>query len=338
MSEPVPSSTDAQDASARRPAPWPRWSSDLHESLASQEVSAAELRQDLDDLRRTLDAAPARTPAPRTRSFRSRPLVAGAAGVVLALALAAGLAARFARPGSVAASGTRATTSATPTASIHTTTPVPAASVPGRPEPSAPALPDWPGRSVPEPPGLPVRGVGADASGTELTAALAADRSVNVYERAVLMRGVSTLTLRPAAARGLARSLEAPPPVVEDLHAEVDGRPVPVRRTASGWTVASPSGSTAGRLALRYRLRGGLVRLEPAPPGRYTLVLTPLAPAAGRGADDAVVVRISDPRIEELYCPGATNQLCGRRNGALHTATVPPGAVPVVVALVTFPS
>ncbi|MGZ4602476.1 MAG: hypothetical protein ACXV0U_02625 [Kineosporiaceae bacterium] len=339
MSEPVPSSTDAQDTSARAPAPWPEWSSDLHESLASQEASAAELRQDLDDLRRTLDAAPTRPPAPASRSsFRSRRFVAGVAGLVFALALGAGLAARSARQGSPAASGARAST-ATPAPSGPTPTPpVTAATARPTPEAAGLALPDWPGRTSPQPPGLPARGVGADAGGPALTAALMADRSVDVYERALLTRGAATVFLRPAGLLDLARSLGAPPPVVEDLHAEVDGRPVPVQRTAAGWTVATPGGSPAGRLALRYRLSGALARQEPAPRGRYTLVLAPLAPSAGGGAGDAVVVRVTDPRIEELYCPGASNQLCGRENGALHTATVPAGAVPVVVALVTFPS
>jgi hypothetical protein len=341
MSEPVPSSADPREAAARQPAPRPDWTSGLHESLASQEASAAELRQDLDDLRRTLDAAPARTPAPRTRLFRSRPIVAAATGVVMALALAAALAAWSDRHAGASGSATRARASAAPTTSTPTT-PRTSATGPatGRRTPAAfaPPLPDWPGRSAPEPPGLPTRGVGADAAGTETTAALAPDRSVEVYERAVLTKGATTFTLRPASSPDLARSLEAPPPGVRDMHAEIDGRPVPVRRTASGWTVAAPSGTRTGRLALRYRLTGALVRLEPAPPGRYTLVLTPLAPSAGDGADNTVVVRIRDSRIQELYCPGATNQLCGRADGALHTATVPAGAVPVVVALVTFPT
>jgi hypothetical protein len=247
------------------------------------------------------------------------------------LAVAAGLATRSAPPESHAGSGTRATTAASPTASARTATPSVA--------PSAPPLPAWPGQSGAEPPGLPARGPGADASGSEVTAALGADRqSVDVYERAVLTRGRTTLALRPAGSPELARSLDAPLPTVEGLQAAVDGRPVPVTRTAAGWNVTTPSGTTVARLVLRYRLTGALVRREPSPPGRYTLVLTPLAPSAGGRADDAVVVRIRDPRIEEVYCIGASQQLCGRVAGALHTAAVPAGAVPVVIALVTFPS
>src|SRR3954467_11846641 len=73
MSEPVPPSTDARGDSERALEPWPRWTSELHESLASQEASASELRQELDDLRRTLDAAPA---AEQARGRRAPPRAA----------------------------------------------------------------------------------------------------------------------------------------------------------------------------------------------------------------------------------------------------------------------
>lgn len=345
MSDLVPSSTDAQDASARRPsAPPPPadWSSDLHATLANQEASAAELRQDLDDLRRTLDAAPAARSGSSRRPFRSSPVVAGATALALAVALAAvvavGLAERPTGSGSPAGAPASVPTSAAPYPSVTTSGPSAATTTPPRSTPRASPLPNWPGRSVPQPSGLPARGVGADQSGTELTAAVVGDRSVAVYERAVLTPGGTTLVLHPAGSPGLARSLDAPPPAVQDLRAEVNGRPVAVTRTASGWSVPSPGGTKAARLTLRYQLTGALVRREPAPPGRYTLVLTPLAPSAGDGADRAVVVRISDPRVDELYCPAAANQLCGRVDGDLHTATVPSGASPVVVALVTFPS
>jgi hypothetical protein len=98
--------------------------------------------------------------------------------------------------------------------------------------------------------------------------------------------------------------------------------------------VRLPSTSTGSRLTLRYRLSGALIRTEPAPRGRYNLVLTPLTPAADAG----VVVRIRDPRVDEVYCPSTTDQLCGHKDGPLHVATVPAGSVPIVVGLVTFPT
>lgn len=322
MSDPAPPSGRNEDRSPGRLSGWPSWSSELHASLASHEASAAELREELEDLRRTLDAAP--DVAGRARRSPRRALV-----VAGTLTVAAGMAigvARLERPSPPAA--------ATPsTAATPRTTPAPFPKVDAAP------LPVWPGTDRAEPPGLPPRGVGADTAGTEVTAALAADRrGLDVYERAVLTAGGAVLTLRPAASPDLTRTLAAPLPTVDDLRAEVDGTPVAVTRTGAGWSIATPPGAAPRRLALRYRLAGALIHTPPAPPGRYTLVLTPLAPSAGTGAGEAVVVRIRDSRVAELYCPGAAQQLCGRATGELHVATVPPGAEPSVVGLVTFPS
>jgi hypothetical protein len=314
MSEPVPS--PAQDDSERALSRWPRWSSALHQSLASHEASASELRQELDDLRRTLDFAPPGVAARRTRPSRRTILVA-AAVAVLVLALGIGIATRAARSGSAPEAAVAAS------ASSHTALP------------AAAPLPRWPGQAGPEPPGLPGHGVGADLPGTEVTAAFRADRrSVEVYERALLAPAGTTLTLRPATSDEVVRSLRAPSPTVEDVHAAIDGRPVPATRTASGWIVPVSSTTTGAHLTLRYRLGGAVVRTEPAPRGRYTLVLTPLTPADG--AAGAVVVRIRDPRVEEVYCPGTANQLCGHGDGPLHVATVSAGSLPIVVGLVTF--
>jgi hypothetical protein len=198
-------------------------------------------------------------------------------------------------------------------------------------------LPRWPGSSTAEPPGLPATGPGADASGSEITLAFDADRRhVEVYERAVLAPGPGMLPLRPAVPPPSARSLVTGLPAVQDLHVDVDGLPARVITGPRGWTVAVPAGVSATRVVLRYTLDGALVRREPSPAGRYTLVLRPLAPSAGRGAGAAVVVRVPDARVEELYCPGAADQLCGATAGTLHTATVPRGAPPVVIGLVTL--
>src|SRR4051794_36101029 len=93
MSDPAPQSGHAPDAPGRELARWQHWSSGLHESLASHEARAEELRQELDDLRRSLDAAPTAAPVPRRRTGRR---VAGGV-VVLALAIGGGLAVREAR-------------------------------------------------------------------------------------------------------------------------------------------------------------------------------------------------------------------------------------------------
>jgi hypothetical protein len=344
--------SDTDDAALSAHAPWPRWSSELHESLTSHEARAAELRQELDQLRRSLDAGPVRPALEAGRSRRRRLLPA--VGVVLALGCG-GLIAGLARSGGPVTAATG--TPATPYVPAAAPTPFPTASAvasatggpstaastsaspPGSASASAPPLPAWPGRTVPEPPGLPTSGPGADAAGTEVTAMIDPDgRGVEVYERAVLTSGPGRLTLRPAGSGQLARSLETAQPAVQGLRVEVDGTPVPAVPTGTGWTVVLPARSTPHHMALRYRLTGAIVRRDPAPAGRYTLMLTPLAPAAGAGAADAVVVRIRDSRIQEMACPDANadGQLCGSAQGDLHVATVPRGALPVVTALVTF--
>jgi len=338
MSDPVPPPA-ARDDGERAISRWPRWSSDLHQSLASSEASASRLRQELEDLRRSLDVPPGRPAAPRRRSSRGRVLSTGA-GVILVLALGAGLAARASGSGSgsefsAASAGSTASSSGRTAPSGTSTT----RTRPAAPLPTAAPLPRWPGEAGPQPPGLPAHGVGADLPGTEVTAALGADgKSVEVYERALLASAEPALTLRPATSDAVARSLGTALPTVENLHAAIDGRSVPVTRAASGWSVPVTGTTTGARLTLRYRLSGALVRPEQAPRGRYNMVLTPLTPAPGSGAEAGVVVRIRDPRVEEVYCPETSNELCGHQDGSLHVATIPVGTVPIVVGLITFPS
>jgi hypothetical protein len=336
MSDPVPppgAQGDGEQALSR----W-EWSSDLHESLASSEASASRLRQDLDDLRRSLDVPPGSRPTPRRRSSRPRVLGTGL-GAILVLALGAGLAARTAGSGSAAElpAGVASSLNSTASPSARTapsatnTTRTPSAT----PVHTAPPLPRWPGEAGPQPPGLPAHGVGADLPGSEVTAALSGDgTSVDVYQRALLAPAGPALTLRPATSGEVARSLRTPLPAVVDLHAAIDGRPVPVTRAASGWSVPVTDTTTGARLTLRYRLSGAVIRPEQAPRGRYNVIFTPLTPAAD--TDAGVVVRIRDPRVEEVYCPATTSQLCGHRDGSLHVATVPAGTVPIVVGLLTL--
>ena len=93
-------------------------------------------------------------------------------------------------------------------------------------------------------------------------------------------------------------------------------------------------GTPPGAALPADRSRRSAPDLRPRP---LHLVLTPLTPAPG-GADAGVVVRIRDPRVEEVYCPGDDRPALRAPGGPLHIATVPAGAVPIVVGLVTFPS
>ena len=188
---------------------------------------------------------------------------------------------------------------------------------------------------MPVPPGLPRSGPGADAPGSELTAAIDADgRHVDVYERAVLRPGTTSVLLAPATTAGLPETLRDLRPSVEDLQAEVDGRPVAATPAGDGWQVAAPGGIT--QVVLRYRLGGALVRQEPAPPGRAGVLLRPLTGPAAQAAADPVVVRIDDRRVVALYCPAPRPALCAASAGTVLTATVPPGADAVVLADVTL--
>jgi hypothetical protein len=315
--------------------PTPRWSARIHESLDAHEAQAAELRRELDDVRRSLKSPDDEPTVGLHRRPRRRPPIRVLVVLVVVIALAAAGLTLLARgrgapasstPAPRATAGTKATSAAaggTPSAGSVT---------------AGAHLPAWPGLSVAEPPGLPATGPGASAPGSEITAAIDPDRRhVEVYERALLAPGTGTLTLRPAQPPAAARELVTGPPGVQDLHAEVDGRPATVTSGPDSWTVTAPADAQATRVVLRYTLNGALVRRVPSPVGRYTLVLRPLTPSAGRGAGDAVVVRLRDPRVEEVYCLGAADQLCGATSDDLHTATVPRGAPAVVIGLVTLP-
>ena len=187
-----------------------------------------------------------------------------------------------------------------------------------------------------EPPGLPASGPGADAPGAEVTAAIDPDeRSVDVYERALLRPGVTAVHLAPTGLDPLPGGLRSARPVVTDLQVELDGQAAaPVVAGATGWDVAAPGGRAIGRVVLRYRVVDSLVRQTPAPPGRATVILRPLGSAVVAAFGDPVVVRLSDPRIGSVSCPTAPRPLCAVADGPRHTATVPPGGTAIVLAQV----
>ncbi len=223
MTEPVRSPDDRT----------PRWSAHIHESLDAHEAQAAELRRELDDLRRTLEPTDPgavggshRRPKPSRRVRVLRVLV-----VLVVLAVAVGLALLLRHRAAPAAAPAGAPA---PSAAPSTTTsaaPGAAASVAGSAVPSTVAstvagadLPPWPGRSVAQPPGLPATGPGADRPGSEITVALDPDRRhVEVYERAVLTPGAGPIALRPADAADV-------PAAARSLVAGMPGRAGPARR------------------------------------------------------------------------------------------------------------
>jgi hypothetical protein len=324
----------------------------LDSSPEQREARADELRDALYALRASLEGRPAATgDAVPDRTRRDAPsvravLLAGAA--VLAVA---GLAVATVTAGT----GRRETASAPPpsrpaappstpraagkpsaTASTSSALPRPATPSP-RPSPSPTTRPlPWPGGTVLQPPGLPASGPGATAPGLELTAALDPDgRHVDVYERLVLRPGAPDLVLHRADLGRLAGRLGSAGGSVDDLQVELDGEAVRPQVIGASWRAPPPAGGDVSRAVLRYRLTGVFLRQQPAPPGRFTLVLRPLGAGVVLADHDPVVVRISDARVGTMTCPTSRYPLCGSGAGRTHTATLPGDATGVVLAQVT---
>lgn len=195
----------------------------------------------------------------------------------------------------------------------------------------------WPGGPVLVPPGLSASGPGADVPGLELTAVMDPDkRYVDVYERVVLRPGTASLHLALASLGPLPRALRGARTVVTDLQVELDGRAVRPVGGRTGWHVTAPGGGVLGRAVFRYRLLGAYVRQAPAPPGRATMIIRPLAAEIVLAGDDPVVVRVHDQRVGGVTCPTARRPLCGVTSGRMHTATLSSGATGIVLAQVAL--
>jgi hypothetical protein len=336
--------------------------STLRSSLDGQEARAAELRDALDALRASLEgrrAPVAPSAPPPRRSRRVRPLtplrpgrVRPARSVLLAGAALLGLAgvavAAVALVPTVRRTATGPSASRAAVApSTLTPSPPPSASTaapsPGRSPIASTStsstlttrrLP-WPGGAVLQPSGLAASGPGATVPGLDLTAALDPDgRHVDVYERLVLRPGVTSLALHQADLGRLPAQLHVGRGGVGDLQVELDGRAVRPQHVGASWRAEAPDGGTITRAVLRYRLTGVFLRQAPAPPGRFTLVLRPLAAGPVLGDRDPVVVRINDVRIGTMTCPTSRHPLCASVTGRTHTARLPADATGVVVAQV----
>jgi hypothetical protein len=342
----------------------------LRSSLEDQQARTQELRTALDELRTALEgdaggatrsAPPSDDQPPRRppgRPPRRRTLILAVAGAALVLVIVVPLA--VAQRSSRTAIGAARSTSGSslPTASLSgLPTSAPPGSAPsGGPSGSAsgaggsvapttsrsvPVLTTrpmaWPGGPVLVPPGLPSSGPGADAPGLDLTAAIDPDkRHVDVYERVVPRPGTTSLHLAQASLGLLPRVLRGARPAVTELQVELDGRAVRPVAGRTGWQVTAPGGGMIGRATFRYRLLGAYVRQVPAPPGRVTTVIRPLAAEVVLADDDPVVVRVHDQRVGGVTCPTGRRPLCAVTNGRMHTATLPSGATGIVLAQVNL--
>jgi hypothetical protein len=340
----------------------------LRSSLEDQQARTQELRTALDELRTALEggaggatrsAPPSDDQPPRRPPGRPprRRLILALAGTALVLAIVVPLAVaqRSSRTSIGAARSTSgsslpmASPSGRPTSSPPGSAPSsgPSGSASGAggslspTSRSVPALTTrpmaWPGGPVLIPPGLPASGPGAGAPGLDLTAAIDPDkRHVDVYERVVLRPGETSLHLAQASLGLLPRVLRGARPAVTELQVELDGRAVRPVAGRTGWQVTPPDGGVIGRATLRYRLLEAYVRQVPAPPGRATTIIRPLAAEVVLADDDPVVVRLHDQRVGSVTCPTGRRPLCAVTNGRMHTATLPSGATGIVLVQVNL--
>ena len=331
---------------------------ELRRSLADTEAQTNELRVALEALRRTLDDTTHGRPPPPAEPERPRRrrtvllLALGAALVAVAVAVALVIT-RGATVTAVPAPSASASAPVAPSATVSAPAPTAAPSV----SPSASAAPSvsasvapsvttrplpWRGGPVLVPPGVPASGPGVTTPGTDVTFAIDDDLlHVDVYEQAVLAEptDVVTVALPPLDQWSGALAGAAGPvtPTVEDLQIEIDGVPQRVQERGDGWFALPPTGSSATKVVLRYRLSGVAVRYAGSPNDRRRTVAVP--PLTARGSLDAslpVTLRIDDPRVLTMTCTTATGNtvLCGDQPGSTMTGTIPAGAAPAAFFLV----
>jgi hypothetical protein len=281
------------------------------------EADVADLRDRLDEIRRLLDGAgvpPAPAARPVAHPSRSRRRTA-----------------RWLWP---VAAGTAAAAGGVLVAALLTGDPSPggAPAADDRPAAAAPA-PDgaWPGTDGTVPSGLVTTGPGADAPGTDVVVAPAADgRTLEVYERVVPSApGARWLRLSRPDPQRLSGVTLPTDLTVTGLTVTNGGSPSDVRSAPGGWVVTAADGQSLGPVTLRYRVEGGVTSTPDAPAGRRLLLVWPLAAEASRGTGTDVVVH-PDPSqvvVRQMLCPLATpeEQLCGSAGGPGWTGRVPGG-------------
>jgi hypothetical protein len=150
-----------------------------------------------------------------------------------------------------------------------------------------------------------------------------------VFERLRLDGPTSDpITLAPAALPG---GVTATP---IDLQVQLDDQVVAVAKSDDGssWQVTPPSGRTYTQVILRYRLQNALQVIKDAAPGRAAGVVAPLTASISQARSHPVQVRVDGSHVLGVSCPTAiTGAVCGTRNQAGWTATLPDGVRPVVI-------
>jgi hypothetical protein len=287
--------------------------------LTEQDAEAAELRQQLDELRRQLDDGPPPLAPARRRS--RRPLL----GVLVV-------------GGTL---GAIATATLVPWSNLdhHDQPATPSSSAPA----PAPARPIGAAALAPRPApagSLPLTGPGIDRPGTMMVVQVGATGDLNVVEQAVLgPRGLRQITLALPSMVPLGGAVAELQPTVRNLRVSVNGTPTTATPAAdgSGWTVAATTGR-ARTVQLSYRITGTVMRSQPSSAGRALAVTLPLLGQSLREQGLPLVVRAEGSNgtlVNEVSCPSAParEMLCGMDEAGGWNATIPADATSPAVLL-----
>jgi hypothetical protein len=343
VAEPVEETRPDETPPVERPPGFP-----TEALLAGQGAEADDLRAQLDELRRQLDAPLTPRPTPSRRRSARKPLL----GVLVAggtiAAITTGVLVPWSdlslpgrngttTPGSTGArpAGANPLTPAQP--SPFTVTPP----VPNRPAAQAqPAVPAGPAAAAPRsvPAGrLPTTGPGIDQPGTMLLVDIDSDGSLNVVEQAVLgPRGLRQLRLALPSLTSLGGEVARLRPTVSDLRVAVNGTPVAVPAGADGWTVTTDA-ARARTVRLSYTLSSSLPRPGNSLSRRELAVSVPLLAQTLRAQGLPYVVRVAGSNIRNVSCLSAARSqiLCGRQDATGWTAPVPSTVtVPALLLLI----
>ena len=302
-------------------------------TLADQDAAAAELRQELDLLRRQLDERPPPLPPARRRS--RKPLlgvlvVGGTIGVLATAVLVPW--SNLDLPGH---DGGNQTVTAQPGSAQ------PGHAQPGKAQPGT-ALP---GRAVPgvgtatplalapnpAPAGsLPVTGPGITTPGTMMVVQIGPAGDLDVVEHALLgPRGLRQINLTLPSMASLGGEVATLNPTVRNLRVSINGTPVTATPNAdgNGWTVQAAD-QRARMVQLSYRITQAVVISKPSDAGRALAVSLPLLGQALRDQGLPLVVKVLGPQVGGVSCPGAptAQMLCGMPTAGGWIATVPASA------------
>ncbi len=292
--------------------------------LADADAEAAELRHDLDELKRRLDGRLAPPPPARRRNRKPLlgALVVGGTLAVLGTAILVPWS-NLDLPGG---SDGQAASTAQPAGGVAGV-PVPKGAVALAPL----AAPE---RS------LPASGPGISEPGTMIVVQVGPDDTLDVVEQAILgPRGMRELNLALPSTATLGGEVADLTPSIRNLRVAVNGTavtPVPSAGGA-GWTV-SANDQRARTVLINYQIDRAVMRSSQSTSGRALAVVLPLLAQSLREQGLPLVIRTESSATAQVggaTCPSASSaqSLCGIEIGNGWIATVPASATSPVLLL-----